>query len=350
MLSTNLSRIPLLLTLACTLSVNVPAAAQSTTTVQAFLDRLDRVRATASIPLLRQDPALATVASDLASGIAAGAISLTDPTANTNVIERAAGRGYAARALSVLLAAGARTDEAAMSEWLSSEGNAASLLSTRFQHIGVVRVDVAVPTPNGSAQPLWIAILGEPLEQPVADAAPRLLDAVIAHRRGRGLPAVTTSGAGPGRQRTCRRPCPAKHARPLGRARTGSARPARYRGLPDRAGRGEPGSRAIRSKRRGGGMGRERRPPAQSRSQRRHASGHRLRPERPAAEWSSYAGCLGADSGPSEPVGVRHVQTGRYRVRDAAASSRRAIPSANQARSGVRSTEVATRTASGSED
>ncbi len=191
MLSTNLSRIPLLLILACTLSVNAPAAAQSTTTVQAFLDRLDRVRATASIPLLRQDPALATVASDLASGIAAGAISLTDPTANTNVIERAAGRGYAARALSVLLAAGARTDEAAMSEWLSSEGNAASLLSTRFQHIGVVRVDVAVPTPNGSAQPLWIAILGEPLEQPVADAAPRLLDAVIAHRRGRGLPPLS---------------------------------------------------------------------------------------------------------------------------------------------------------------
>ena len=170
---------------------SLPATAQEVSPAEAFLDRLDRIRAAASIPLLGREAALGAVALELANGIAQGSLSLRDPTANGDVIGRASSARYQPRALSVLLAAGVEGDEAAMSEWLSSEGNAASLLSTRFQHIGVARLEATVKTPNGDAEPLWVAVLGEPLEQPVPKAAARLLDAVIAHRRGRGLPPLS---------------------------------------------------------------------------------------------------------------------------------------------------------------
>jgi uncharacterized protein YkwD len=126
--------------------------------IQAMLTAVNEQRAEHQLPPLRLDPALSHVADFYACRLVEGGFfAHEDPFDSSTVDVRAANFGYAFQKIGENLAAGQRSVEAAMDDWMASPEHRANILDPAYTDIGIgVKL-------GGECGVYWVQELGRPI-------------------------------------------------------------------------------------------------------------------------------------------------------------------------------------------
>jgi hypothetical protein len=162
--------------------------------VRDMLRAINAERARHRLPPLRLNDTLTDIAEFYSCRLVEGDfLSHTDPGDGSTVGVRAANFGYAALYLGENLAAGQRSVDQAMADWMNSADHRAVILDPRFTEVGL-----AVKC-GGQAGICWVQEFGRPATEPAVEAGAAGGDGIAASRPAAGPPGPVNSA--PARER-----------------------------------------------------------------------------------------------------------------------------------------------------